>query len=494
MIPLLKWLAGMIPDIAKRGSSFKGALAYYLHDKRQEGEQVRSTTERVAWTQTRNIGIDDPELAGRIMAATAMDSDRLKREAGVKRTGNKQAKPVYAFSLAWHPEEAGKIDKAEMLKAADEAIRALGAEDHQALIIAHTDRDHQHVHVVINGVSPIDGKMMSNSHDRDKLGAWALAYRVERGEEEKYCPARILKAKAAAATKRGEKVDFVRGEKSIPRSMIKHYQEARTTNQNSARSAAEYQKPLNAELMKKTRAQKASQAKSWTNLESRYKAKVADIKTQAGQAEARAREAVKRQFEGDRRTMAANQFQARADFEIEEATLGGKFRNLMDALKTRKVSGVTDEDMGWTSKVFAAMTKKGRADLLQRLHRAQRRDLTSAEREELGAAVRAVRDDKAALLSSARSGFSADRTALIERQAGERETIKRAWQARRREQARVFDTVKRDAAARKAAKARQTPKDEFKRDNTRAEHKAASEGRRRSRTRSRSRKRTRKDE
>ena len=48
----------MIPDIAKRGASFKGALAYYLHDKKLEGEHERFTSERVAWTETRNRARD----------------------------------------------------------------------------------------------------------------------------------------------------------------------------------------------------------------------------------------------------------------------------------------------------------------------------------------------------------------------------------------------------------------------------------------------------
>ena len=149
----------MVPNVAKAGTSFKGAFAYYLHDKRQEGESVRDTSERVGWTETRNLATRDPELAARIMAATAIDQERLKREAGIKNTGRKSANSVYAYSLAWHPDEAGKIGKAEMLRAADESLQAIGAAGRQAVIVAHTDEPHPHVHVIVNRVSMEDGRM-----------------------------------------------------------------------------------------------------------------------------------------------------------------------------------------------------------------------------------------------------------------------------------------------------------------------------------------------
>ena len=72
----------MVPDIAKTGHSFNGAMSYYLHDKRQDGQdQHPQTAERVAWTETRNLATDDPERAKRIMIAAGegeRDPERLK--------------------------------------------------------------------------------------------------------------------------------------------------------------------------------------------------------------------------------------------------------------------------------------------------------------------------------------------------------------------------------------------------------------------------------
>ena len=83
-----------------KGTSFKGAGAYYLHDKEAD------TAERVAFTHTENLPTNDPELALRHMAYTAMHQDQIKAQAGVKATGRKSAQSVYTYSLSWAPDEA----------------------------------------------------------------------------------------------------------------------------------------------------------------------------------------------------------------------------------------------------------------------------------------------------------------------------------------------------------------------------------------------------
>ena len=85
----------MIPKIAARGTSFKGAHQYYGHDKNAD------TSERVLFFETLNMRNDDPDKAWKIMAATAMREEELKKAAGIHWNGEATQKPVYAFSLAW---------------------------------------------------------------------------------------------------------------------------------------------------------------------------------------------------------------------------------------------------------------------------------------------------------------------------------------------------------------------------------------------------------
>ena len=61
------------------GRSFKGLHAYCAHDPDRA-----KTSERVEWTDMRNIAANDPEQAWKVMAATAGTQNELKRAAGIR--------------------------------------------------------------------------------------------------------------------------------------------------------------------------------------------------------------------------------------------------------------------------------------------------------------------------------------------------------------------------------------------------------------------------
>lgn len=156
-----------------RGTSFKGALTYVLHDK------GASTDERVGFIELRNLATDDPHRAWTEMKALCDAADDLKKRSGVKATGRKLTKPVYAFSLNWH--EADNPDPEHMRETAADALRALGMEDLQAVIVEHTDTPHRHVHVIVNLVDPDNGRTRSVSNDEHKLDRWADDYEQSQG-------------------------------------------------------------------------------------------------------------------------------------------------------------------------------------------------------------------------------------------------------------------------------------------------------------------------
>jgi hypothetical protein len=156
-----------------RGTSFKGALTYVLHDK------DAATAERVGFVELRNLATDDPERAWGEMMALCDAADDLKRRAGIKATGRKLTKPVYAFTLNWHEDD--RPEPAHMRETALDALRALGLEDRQAIIVEHTDRPHRHVHIIVNLLDPVTGKAASLSNDEHKLDRWADDYEQTQG-------------------------------------------------------------------------------------------------------------------------------------------------------------------------------------------------------------------------------------------------------------------------------------------------------------------------
>jgi len=163
----------MVPKIARPGRSFKGAALYYLHDKNA------LTDERVAAVETVNLPTNDPQRAIAHMIDTATHADELKAEAGLK-AGRKLQNPVYTYSLAWHPDQAPTL--AHQIDAAKETLNALGITDRQALIVAHTDEEHPHVHVIVNRVCPETGRAANMGNDRLKLSDWALDYERRHGQ------------------------------------------------------------------------------------------------------------------------------------------------------------------------------------------------------------------------------------------------------------------------------------------------------------------------
>lgn len=131
--------------VSSSGKNF-AALASYLTRGRTGEERGR-----IAWSSSRNLPTDDPELAATFMRATAGRSDRVE-------------KPVYHIALSFDPGDS--VDRATMERVAERVLDRLGLAEHQAVIVAHRDRDHPHVHIFVNRVHPETGKAWERWKDQ----------------------------------------------------------------------------------------------------------------------------------------------------------------------------------------------------------------------------------------------------------------------------------------------------------------------------------------
>ena len=201
----------MVAKVHALGRSFAGVAAYCLHDAPDRFEGGRpETDERVEWAETRNLA-SRPERAAGQMAATANAAPELKRLAGVSAAGRKLEKPVVHYTLSWAKDE--RPDRAEMNRAAEETLKALGLERHQALIVAHNDKTHPHVHLVVNRVDPATGKAAKLGNDRLKLANWAERWERDRGGLR--CPERVTNRKKREANKKRGVRKYVKDRKSL---------------------------------------------------------------------------------------------------------------------------------------------------------------------------------------------------------------------------------------------------------------------------------------
>ncbi len=165
----------MLPNINPNGRSFRGAGAYHLHDKAEKGRPHPTTSERVAWTATRNLANEDPEKAIDEMWHTAEDFARLKAGKGGRRCDD----PVKTLSLAWAPDQSPT--RAQMEAAADSYLKAMGWQEHQALLFCHTDTAHPHLHIILNRVHPETGRVLNDWKDQTRAQRWADGYDREQG-------------------------------------------------------------------------------------------------------------------------------------------------------------------------------------------------------------------------------------------------------------------------------------------------------------------------
>ena len=147
----------------RTGSSFGGLQSYLLKGQARDRDAAglqeylldgKSGRDRVEWTSTRNLPTEDPRYAAAVMRATAEQNPRVQ-------------KPVYHLSLSASPGE--QISKEKWEQIADRVLKRLGLDDRQALVVAHNDTRHPHVHLMVNRVHPEHLKAWHNGHDYRRI-------------------------------------------------------------------------------------------------------------------------------------------------------------------------------------------------------------------------------------------------------------------------------------------------------------------------------------
>jgi hypothetical protein len=130
------------------GRRFAALAQYLLHGR--SGEE----SERVAWSVGRHLGTDDPEQAAMLMQATADQNVHVRA-------------PVYHLTLNFDPTDI--VTPEQMQAVADRVLSDLGLPDHQALLVAHQDRAHPHVHIMVNRIHAKTGVAWDRWRDRPKI-------------------------------------------------------------------------------------------------------------------------------------------------------------------------------------------------------------------------------------------------------------------------------------------------------------------------------------
>lgn len=139
----------MIGKVVRPGKGFRGLINYLLL-----GDKDDPDPSRVAWVELHNLLAKDPLLVPAVMRATASKSERVKV-------------PVYHYVISWHANEAPSEDV--MRQVARTTCDDIGLADYQKLFVAHHDKSHRHVHIVVNRIHPETGVAWRTSKDYAKI-------------------------------------------------------------------------------------------------------------------------------------------------------------------------------------------------------------------------------------------------------------------------------------------------------------------------------------
>lgn len=448
--------------VTKSGRSFAGAAAYLLHD---EG---RRTSQRVLWTDTQGLGTKDPEAAWRVMAATAMDADRLKRQAGVPPTGRKkEGGPVLHLVLSWAEGEIDSLSGEEMRRAAREAVSKLGkdttsskkvkngyrfyGDECQMLLVAHADKKHPHVHVLLNRVHPAHGRLLPDGNDHLKLSKWAQKYQERHGNEH-LTPKRTLNN---AARERGE---YVKGERPTPRPQ--HEGMKAVSDEQAARKAKlrVEQTRRAAAIAKSQRELKATQKKAFEALQSGVKNRLlaiaAEHKQQALAIVAERKRSTGREIKGVRDAYRPqwetlyHELQAQlGSFRQNEEKLVGRVTNALRAIDLGALvgRGADDGRAATFREAFGVLASRGaREAALKREHELRETRLRQQQKEreaEVRQRQQALADAseklrghrERAARTHTRREFLQQRDGLAAQQAQQRGALQERWRSHDRQ-------------------------------------------------------------
>lgn len=422
----------MTPVEIGRGKSFKGLAAYLLHDPRQEGEQARTSTERVGWVQSYNLDGAGGDSAWRLMAATALSANALKQAAGIK-IGPTPSSTAFHFSINFNP--ADRPSEEIERRAVEGALKAIGLDEYQALAVRHTDHERSHVHVMVNLIHPESGMSAASkqqggapsplSNSQRKLSSWAAKFEREHRLE-------ITEGRLANANKRaqGEQVDARRKPRPVYDRDKKEGQDERLQwlkDRQQANAAA-----LTAEGRQMTDRHRLE----WESLKAAYDAEKRAMRQEKDRTVPRAIERIKEDAKPLWQALFMRHRSELEDFRRDEKSPFGRLWHAAAVVRDRAEAG------DFIGGIVAALSPDERRAVVLKQHDRERAKIGQQIRTRISAEVDQIRIDHAGALVQARHRFMSECADLRGRQDGARAALREQWSQHNAERRAAFQKAR----------------------------------------------------
>ena len=436
------------------GHSFKGLHQYCSHDA-----GMAASSERVEWMDTRNIGLDDPKHAWKVMVATATAQNDLKRANGIRTGPGPKDGPVLHVILSFDSDEPS--DRAAMEFAADELLSKLGADparmrgkakpkhkqfasEHQVAMYAHSDTEHRHLHLMINRVHPETGRLLPDSNDFLKVQNWALDYSKQHGTSQK-TPAREENDNLRKA---GE---YVKGDRRKSRNVFELERTISEFSNDNDRFEPVRKKQAQKDkaLAQRGRMMKALHFRAKTKLAEEHLARKEAINRTAKRQINRETAQVREEFRLKLRDLQKRQLAEREVFVSLENTLFGKASNIV---RTMRVSAqdIRDDKSGIISRSFRILSNAGeRQAFFEKAQDAQRRALAKRRGEKIKQVEIAAKLERSSKLEEERRFFELERIELKRRQTSDRKQLDADWEMRTHARQQAFASFAKSEAERR---------------------------------------------
>ncbi|EHQ26611.1 relaxase/mobilization nuclease domain-containing protein [Mucilaginibacter paludis] len=163
------------------GKSFRGVLHYLFEGRRQESKELqmqeleKKQVEVIAYNQCFGTRL---ELVREMIEVAKLNPD--------------QSKPVFHFSLSFAHGDAGKLGLQDKIEMIEKLAEKFDFKDHQYVVVAHKDTDHEHLHIVANRIG-FDGKTASDSNSYKHVAEFARKMELEYKLAQVLSPNKFLK-------------------------------------------------------------------------------------------------------------------------------------------------------------------------------------------------------------------------------------------------------------------------------------------------------------
>ncbi len=419
----------MNPVEITQGKSFKGLSQYLLQDENRE------TAERVGWVQTFNLVDADGDQAWRLMLATANSANALKEAAGIKK-GKAVKNTVYHYSINFNPEDELTPDIQQ--RAVADSLKVLGLDDHQALAVEHTDKAHNHIHVMVNLIDPTngmsaaspqmceDGKKRSKlSNSRRKLSKWAAKFERDNGLN-------ITEGRLANANKRaqGEQVNARRKKRNV------HEQEKTEPTDRRKDFLKRQHNDRAKEIQSRTIELKERSAIEWDALKQSYYGQKDAIRGQMSPALKERVAEIKTLFKPYWADMFKRQDKELKIFEAGDRTAIGKIWHATAVFKELALNG------NYLGGFVAAFSKENRRNIVLKKHDREREEMRYRLQAQIDKELSRMKADFERQFSRAREKFLDRCSGLKSSQDSSWAEIREAWQEYNNARAAAFTQVK----------------------------------------------------